>query len=52
MSLVVYPEAGHAFDLEGIDLVWLGHHLKYDPQAAADATERTRDFLAKYLAAR
>ena len=52
MSLVVYPEAGHAFDLEGIDLVWQGHHLKYDPQAAADATERTRSFLAKYLVAR
>ncbi len=52
MVLVVYPEAGHAFDLEGIDLVWSGHHLKYDPQAAADATDRTRDFLARYLRAR
>jgi dienelactone hydrolase len=49
MVLVVYPDAGHAFDLEGIDLMWAGHHLKYDPQAAADATERTRDFLAKHL---
>ncbi len=52
LSLIVYPEAGHAFDMEGLDLVWSGHHLKYDPQAAADATGRTRDFLAKYLAAR
>jgi dienelactone hydrolase len=26
--------------------------LKYDPQAAADATERTKDFLAKHLGAR
>ncbi len=52
MSLVVYPEAGHAFDLEGIDLVWQGHHLKYDPPAAEDATERTRNFLARHLAAR
>jgi len=51
MTLVVYPGAGHAFDLEGIDLMWSGHHLKYDPQAAADATERTRDFLAMHLAA-
>jgi len=52
MSLVVYPDAGHAFDLEGIDLVWMGHHLKYDPQAAADATDRTRGFLARHLAAK
>jgi dienelactone hydrolase len=52
MSLVVYPEAGHAFDLEGIDLLWEGHHLKYDPPAAADATRRTRDFLAEHLAPR
>ena len=52
MSLVVYPEVGHAFDLEGIDLMWAGHHLKYDPQAAADATGRTREFLAGHLAAR
>jgi dienelactone hydrolase len=52
MTLVVYPEAGHAFDLEGIDLMWSGHHLKYDPQAAADATDRTKDFLAKHLVAR
>jgi dienelactone hydrolase len=52
MTLVVYPDAGHAFDLEGIDLMWSGHHLKYDPQAAADAIGRTKDFLAKHLAAR
>jgi len=52
MSLVVYPQAGHSFDLEGLDLVWAGHHLKYDPQAAADATGRTRDFLSRHLLAR
>jgi dienelactone hydrolase len=52
LSLVLYPEAGHAFDLEGLDLVWQGHQLKYDPQAAADAAGRTREFLARHLAAR
>ena len=54
MSLTTYPKTYHAFDVEavgeqGIDLS--GHHLQYDPQATADALQRTRDFLRKYLGA-
>ncbi len=50
-ELVVYPGATHAFDWEGEDLVYLGHKLSYDPEAAADAYRRLEAFLALHLQA-
>jgi len=44
-----YPGATHCFDWEGIDIEYLGHKLKYDPAAAADAAVQVKAFLAKYL---
>ena len=50
--LKVYPGATHRFDANRKSRVYFGHHLAYDPQAAADAIERTRKFLAERLNAK
>ena len=47
--LKIYPGAYHNFDFEGMDELYRGHRLKYDPIAAADAIVRVKDFLAKYF---
>jgi dienelactone hydrolase len=52
MSLTIYSDAYHAFDVEAVGergLKMDGHHLQYDPQATTDALQRTRDFLGKYI---
>jgi len=48
-KLKLYPNAYHAFDYEGLKEYYLGHHVEYNPEVAADAIIQTRDFLAKYL---
>ena len=50
--MTIYPNAYHSFDMEGLDLEMSGRHYRYDPEAAADAIVRTKDFLAKYTGAR
>lgn len=47
--LKVYPQAYHAFDLEGLDTYREGHRLLYNQAAANDAIEQVREFLAKHL---
>lgn len=47
--LKVYPGAHHLFDLKDIDTRQEGHTLRYHPQAADDAVQRIREFLARYL---
>jgi dienelactone hydrolase len=47
--LKVYPGATHSFDVEAPDRVQYSHKMAYDPQATADATDRVRVFLKKYL---
>ena len=47
--LKIYPGAYHDFDWEGIDKLYLGHRLKYDPKAAEDAIVRVKDFLARHF---
>ena len=37
LSMTIYPNAYHSFDMEGLTLDTSGHHFQYDPQAAADA---------------
>ena len=52
MSLTIYPDAYHAFDVEAVGergIKQNGHHLQYDPQTTTDALQRTRDFLGKYI---
>ncbi len=48
-ELVVYPDATHAFDIEGLSTVIAGHQLQYDPEAKADAYRRMATFLAEHL---
>jgi len=47
--LHVYSKAHHGFDWEGMDKVFGGKRLKYNPQAAADSIKRVRGFLDKNL---
>lgn len=44
-----YPGAYMFFDLEGVDDTMMGHRLLYDPEAAADASEQVKSFLAEYF---
>jgi dienelactone hydrolase len=48
-KLIVYANAYHAFDFEGLNEDSNGHHAEYNPEATADAIQQTKDFLAKYL---
>lgn len=48
-KLIIYPGAHHSFDFEGLKGDFYGHHAEYNPEAAADAIQQTRDFLAKHL---
>lgn len=50
VSLVIYPAATHAFNINAPPRTYLGHSLRYDPQAALDAEQRTRAFLHEMLA--
>jgi len=54
MALTIYPDAYHAFDVEGAGVRGINinrHHLQYDPDATVDALQRTRAFLGKYIGA-
>lgn len=51
-SLVVYPDAHHSFDYEGLEANPPAWTDEFDPVATADAITRTRAFLAKYLGTR
>lgn len=51
VKFVVYPGAYHAFDAPGFKdgAMRFGHWLKYDADAARDATTKIHDFLASHL---
>ena len=49
VTLKVYDEGHHAFDLEAPARSLYGLTLRYDPQATADALPRVKAFLAKHL---
>jgi dienelactone hydrolase len=49
VTLRIYPEAYHCFDFEGVDSSRDGHRLLYNPEAANDAFEQVKQFLAKYV---
>jgi dienelactone hydrolase len=48
-ALKIYPGATHAFDSRRPDRVYLGHRMRHDPKAAADAVVLTRQFFDRYL---
>jgi len=47
--LVVYPDAYHCFDWEGMNLEYMGDRYQYNHEAATDAIVRLRRFLDKHL---
>ncbi len=47
--LEVFPGAHHAFDHPGIDMVELGHTVRSNPEATAQAVRMTREFLSKRM---
>ena len=49
IKLKIYENADHCFDWEGLDMLYKGHRLKYNPEAAKDAVSQVENFLAKYL---
>ena len=50
MTVEVYPDAYHAFDIPGMRSHYkLGHMLAYDAAATADAHARVQAFLYQYL---
>ena len=49
ITLKIYENASHCFYWEGLDIVYQGHILKYDPEAAKDAVSQVQNFLSKYL---
>jgi len=51
VSLVIYPGATHAFNLNAPPREYLGHSLRYDAEATQDADQRVHAFLDATLAA-
>lgn len=49
VMLKVYPGATHGFDVDQPDQEVLGHKIRYDAEAARDAVDRIRRFLALHL---
>lgn len=49
LDVVVYPGATHAFDWRGLDVLYFGQRIRFDPRASADAVIRVRAFLRFHL---
>ena len=47
--LKVYPGATHVFDVDKPPRMYLGHEIRYDSAATADARERVKQFFAHWL---
>jgi len=47
--LKIYPDATHGFDMEGMDMTFLGHRILYNPVATADAIIQVKEFFLKRL---
>jgi len=48
-TFIFYPNAYHNFDIPRKNSTYRGHRLLYDPEATADAREKVKNFLSKYL---
>ena len=49
ITLKVFADAYHGFDLTGLDTVDGGYIVRYNAEAAAEASEMSREFLVKWL---
>lgn len=48
-ELVVYPEATHSFDIEGVDGYYYGHRLRHHAAAMDDSVRRILEFIERRL---
>jgi dienelactone hydrolase len=49
LTVHVYPNAYHSFDVEAAPHYYLGHMLAYDAEATTDAHSRVIEFLGRFL---
>jgi dienelactone hydrolase len=49
LEITTYPGATHGFEVPGPERTFFGQPIRYDPEAAADAVQKTESFLAHYL---
>ena len=49
LTLKIYKNAYHCFDLEGIVTAYAVHRLEYNPEAAKDAIKQVKSFFKRYL---
>ena len=49
ITLKIYDNTAHGFDWKNINIRYLGHTLKYNPEATIDAMSQARQFLSKHL---
>ena len=49
ITLNVFAGAHHGFDLVGLDIVEAGFIVRFNPEAATEASDLTREFLEKWL---
>ena len=49
ITLKVYPDTAHVFDIDLPERTYRDHVLRYNPEATLDAIERTKQFLAAHL---
>ena len=49
VEVVVYPGATHGFAAPGMDDIFDGDHLVYEPKAAQDAQARADAFMAAHM---
>jgi dienelactone hydrolase len=47
--LKVYPGAYHNFDWPDMNVIYMGHVLQYNGQAASDSILQVKGFLEKHL---
>lgn len=49
LDVMVYPGATHAFDWEGLDMIYYGRRIRYDRASAEDAVIRVKAFFEAHL---
>jgi len=45
VEVTIYPGARHAYAAQGLDMMYLGHHLAYQEEAANDTQRRALAFI-------
>lgn len=46
-ELVIYRDATHSFDVNGVNMMYQGHRLSYHPAASRDSRRRVLEFISR-----